>query len=288
MATTMMVGLMEALPEELLTRILLFLGRGDSLIAAQRVCRAWRRLATAEHLWESVTLERHSWLTQRVPSGSSWREYYAQLSTCRDAHFVVLGGAYSAKGRRYSLRTGEWSDTPPLTVERRGTTLLRDNDGRLYALGGTERDRALRSVERLDPATDEWEELVSSPMDLGRCCPAAAVDPFGDIVVTGGGSSLYRHAKVYSSCTALRDDGWHPFPSLQIARCAHSLTFAVEASAFYAAGGCECPPLPRAASCASPPATRRSSPCLPARTRTQRRAASSRRALVLTLCDPRG
>lgn len=122
-----------ALPEEIAQHVLRILDDGEALCHACAVCRAWRRLASAEPLWKSVTLTRHSWLTRRTPTDTTWKEYYAQLATCQGASFVVLGGAYSAKGRRYSLRTGEWSDTPPLSVERRGAALLRNDDGYLCA-----------------------------------------------------------------------------------------------------------------------------------------------------------
>ena len=119
------------LPEELLLRILLMLQDGESLVAGQRVCRLWRRLASSDALWQAVTLRRHSWLTQHRPEGRSWQEYFVQLTTCHGAAFVVLGGAYSAKGRQYSIRANEWSDAPPLSVERRGSTMLRDDNGYL-------------------------------------------------------------------------------------------------------------------------------------------------------------
>ena len=242
-ADLLLPTLVLSVPEEILQHIFSSLD-ASSLAAAHCVSRSWRRTAVSDTLWEPLTLSRYSWLTRRRTTDSStWKQYYQRLATSESVSFVVLGGragASMAQGRRYALRSGEWDDLPQMAVERRGPALIRDEDGSLYALGGTG-ERALRSVERLPAgATCEnggaWEAV--QPMRTARCTPAAALDGRGQLVVAGGGESMYRHAKVFASCEMLREGEWEDFPCMLTPRCAHSLNLCTHATpTLYATGG---------------------------------------------------
>jgi len=81
---------------------------------------------------------------------------------------------------------------------------------------------------------EHWEHVA--PLHTERACPAAAADGRGNIVLTGGGESTYRHATVYSSAEALVGEEWRPFPSMTTARCAHGLALSAGGT-LYATGG---------------------------------------------------
>ncbi len=117
--------------------------------------------------------------------------------------------------------------------------MARDDEGALYAIGGAWH-HALRSVEVLRADAASW--APAGELSVERCNPAAAACGGGSVVVTGGGESIFRFARVYSSCELLRGVGdgdggtSEPFPNLREARAAHSLARS-ERGVLYATGG---------------------------------------------------
>lgn len=239
------------LPDELLLLVLERVASAEDLASASGVCTSWRACASTERLWEALTGAEVGHLTrQQLPLGRTWREYYVELVTSSSISFIVLGGRIGdriGRGRRFQVKDKVWKDTPQMAVERRGPALVRDEDGCLYALGGA-CGVPLRSVERLPPssgsAQGESEEAgweMVPPMRTARCAAAASHDGHGRIIVSGGGESMYRHARVFASCEAFSAGAWLPYPAMQTPRCAHSLTLghaqAAAASSLYAVAG---------------------------------------------------
>jgi len=89
---------------------------------------------------------------------------------------------------------------------------------------------------------EPWEPIA--PLQTARACPAAASNGRGNIIVSGGGESIYRHAEVYKTAEIMlysaseqqRDVEWLPFPEMGEARCAHGLALG-DSGYLYACGG---------------------------------------------------
>ena len=229
-----------SLPEELLQRAFLHLD-SRSLARAEAACRGWRRAASADFLWRDRCAA-WSWLTRRKPSGATWKRQERALSGA--PRFVVVGGAYSARGRAFSAATGAWADVPAMATERNGAALLYDVEGAsLCAVGGRSSGPygyPLASVERLacggGGGGGAW--AAAPPMATARCCLGAAFDDAGRLLVAGGAESMYKHAAVHASAEVYAPgaDAWAPLPPLGAARCAHSLALSAAGTA-YAVGG---------------------------------------------------
>ena len=105
-------------------------------------------------------------------------EAVAPMTTPRDSHAVaVLDGKLYAVGgyndgwlssvERYDPATNAWEAVAPMALARFGAGVAA-LEGKLYAVGGRveeddEVDRPADTVERFDPATNAWEEVV--PME---------------------------------------------------------------------------------------------------------------------------
>ena len=110
---------------------------------------------------------------------TAWR--VAVLSTgqavCRGRLQPAPATATSAPSsvERYDPGTDAWEAVAPLTLARFGAGVAA-LDGKLYAVGGRieddEVDRPANTVERYDPATNAWGEVVA-PMATGRAFPFA-------------------------------------------------------------------------------------------------------------------
>jgi len=230
-------------PEEVLQRVMQFLD-GPTLRQVERVSRSWRHAASADFLWQQAC-EPWSWLVRSAPQDGTWRQVYDRLADANSGSFVLVGGAYHQKGRSFHLSSQEWRDVPATASERNSAALVRDRDGGLYVLGGRS-DRALATVEHLPPAETRrdrrceraWRPIA--PLTTERCCLAAVQADDGRLVTSGGGESMYRHAKVYSDveCYDPRRPylGWQPLPSLKTSRCAHSMALSLD-SKIYTVGG---------------------------------------------------
>ena len=156
-----------SLPEELLQRAFLHLD-SRSLARAEAACRGWRRAASADFLWRDRCAA-WSWLTRRKPSGATWKQQERALSGA--PRFVVVGGAYSARGRAFDAATGAWADVPAMATERNGAALLYDVEGAsLCAVGGRSSGAGVRaalgSKRRFAPLSDV--DLDSQESDFDR------------------------------------------------------------------------------------------------------------------------
>ncbi|KAL1496053.1 hypothetical protein AB1Y20_014682 [Prymnesium parvum] len=228
---------LENLPPELLSHILTFVDDAGSLLALSRTSAACREAAHADALWRALALRRWGWLCRQPDAHTPWRAWYARLHA-GDFAFHVVGGARNGHGR--VLCRGQWHDAPPMECERNSAALARSTEGELVVFGGRA-ERALRSVEVLCPRRGEW--LAAPPMELERCCPAAvSLGEWGRgaaaFLVAGGGESMFRHARVYETVELydLAAGSGRAFPSLGVARCAHSLAVSARGHV-YATGG---------------------------------------------------
>ena len=104
----------------------------------------------------------------------------APIATARAAHAMAVldgklyaVGGYSNNGgvlssvERYDPATNAWEAVAPMALARFGAGVAA-LEGKLYAVGGRveeddEVDRPADTVERFDPATNAWEEMV--PME---------------------------------------------------------------------------------------------------------------------------
>ena len=91
--------------------------------------------------------------------------------------------------------------------------------GRLYVIGGSDKNRPLSSVEYFDPKQGKWFEV--SPMSTPRHGVAAVALPNNKILATGGwdGKQALRSCEVYDMAT----DQWSQQADMAIARMYHAI-----------------------------------------------------------------
>eukprot|EP00927_Polykrikos_kofoidii_P071575 TRINITY_DN67833_c0_g1_i1.p1 TRINITY_DN67833_c0_g1~~TRINITY_DN67833_c0_g1_i1.p1 ORF type:complete len:467 (-),score=66.16 TRINITY_DN67833_c0_g1_i1:236-1636(-) len=90
-----------------------------------------------------------------------------------------------ATAERYSPRTGEWVELPPMRAPRYGCAAAALG-GRLYVVGGHDGKQVLAAAECFDPHCGHWSPLTPMPTARSRCA-AAAMN--GQLYVIGGRDS---------------------------------------------------------------------------------------------------
>jgi N-acetylneuraminic acid mutarotase len=141
----------------------------------------------------------------------------------------VMGGRgplHDRKRENYSTveafdpEVGTWSTKAPMPTRRHAHAATLGPDGRIYVIGGTNRDRfACDTLEIYDPKKDTW--TTGAPMPYGQECAAAtcAPGPHGEVLVFGGWTKdkiPVRNAVAYNPRTST----WRSLPALQTARAA--------------------------------------------------------------------
>lgn len=109
---------------------------------------------------------------------------------------------------RYDIKTGRWSEAPPLPAPRGGhaAAVL---DGRIHVIGGGNSERTLALHTRFDPATQRWQDLAPLPRAEGS--PAIAVLG-GRLYAIGGRSGFDDFGEVYVYDPAV--DRWSKGPPI--------------------------------------------------------------------------
>lgn len=144
---------------------------------------------------ELNSMEEH----QLSSSGKEWKVLHARLSTPRsdfgaatlgDKIYVVGGTYYSSvlrSGEVYDTKEHRWRPIAPMTVPRKGASVVACN-GKIFALGGQRLSwNCLSTVESYDPSTNQWIQVT--PMAIARR-NASAVTVEGRIYVVGGYNGL--------------------------------------------------------------------------------------------------
>jgi hypothetical protein len=136
------------------------------------------------------------------PATNAWSPARVML-TARAGHAAVTGpdgliyaiggvhdqlgdaGSYLTTVEAYDPTTGgPWQPKGPMNTSRCSLAAVTGLDGLIYAIGGTNSEGAVSTVEAYDPTLDKWVYKLSLP--AARYCHAAAVDPQGLIYAIGG------------------------------------------------------------------------------------------------------
>ncbi len=171
------------------------------------------------------------------PKSRSWAKV-APLTTPRpflaaaagpDGKIYAVGGGNPqdaslglASGEVYDPKTDRWTPLPPMSTARWAPSAATGPDGRIYVLGGANRQGTLSSVEAFDPATGTWSPVT--PMYIARYASGAATGPDGRIYAFGGESdtptsfgaaiNVLNQSEAYSPSTSR----WQPIHNLPDAR----------------------------------------------------------------------
>jgi Protein kinase domain/Kelch motif len=120
--------------------------------------------------------------------------YDAAAVTAHDGRIVVIGGVTHGLGpeavlgsvEAYTPSTDRWAKLPSLRTPRRGLAAAVSTDGRIWAIGGFDRDGdPLRSVEVYQPGTGAW--VPGPPLRAARADLAAVTAGDGSVYAIGGG-----------------------------------------------------------------------------------------------------
>ncbi|OMJ73023.1 hypothetical protein SteCoe_28379 [Stentor coeruleus] len=87
-------------------------------------------------------------------------------------------------GERYCLETGSWKDIPPMSTPRRALSAVTLPDG-IYALGGYDGSKYLRTLEKYDIRMGKWVNLAQ--MKTPRCTLSAVASPDCQFIYAVGG-----------------------------------------------------------------------------------------------------
>eukprot|EP00928_Gymnodinium_smaydae_P083106 TRINITY_DN66369_c0_g1_i1.p1 TRINITY_DN66369_c0_g1~~TRINITY_DN66369_c0_g1_i1.p1 ORF type:complete len:380 (-),score=29.77 TRINITY_DN66369_c0_g1_i1:191-1330(-) len=233
------------LPIDLIHRILVW--SWQVLGVAEQTCSLLRAAVREDDaLWRQQVRSLWGWLVPDVATLRSWKWQFARLHTQSHCQFCVIGGARiddlltswpTGYALGYQLRDETWTDIPVPQEERNMPGITRDTEGGLVAIGGISQTTALRSVERFDPDVRAWTHLPE--LSVPRCCCGAASNSDGSVYAVGGGESMYRGARAWSSVERydLSQRCWLPAPSLLEPRCAPGVALHHGSAHLYAAGG---------------------------------------------------
>lgn len=141
-----------------------------------------------------------------MPTGRT----FLAATTGKDGRIYAIGGAQTNGGQAKVLNTleaydpsrGTWSKLARMPTARLGLAAAAGQDGRIYALGGSDNNQVFPAVEAYNPATNSWSTVA--PMPTARTILAAATGSDGRIYAIGGINS-HKHAlrtvEVYNPST---------------------------------------------------------------------------------------
>jgi N-acetylneuraminic acid mutarotase len=111
----------------------------------------------------------------------------------RDGNLYAIGGTTAAIDTTtevesavyiYDPLADAWTSGAPLTVARRSLGAALGSDGRIYAIGGSDGNAAVGTVEAYDPGTRTWTMAAPLPTPRARLAVVAGAD--GRIYAVGG------------------------------------------------------------------------------------------------------
>ena len=154
-----------------------------------------------------------------VTESNKWK-YAHPLIQCRDAHALVscdeclyaLGGyntddyEYLASVEKLTHLDGEWQNIQPMQTPRQWFPAVNCN-GVVYAIGGQsgkENSAVLKSVEKYDPAGNQWKYV--SDMNIARSSHAACV--LRDKIYVAGGLQVAVKNVKEIECYDPVNDAW--------------------------------------------------------------------------------
>ena len=152
----------------------------------------------------------------------------------KNGHIYCIGGYSSSQQDLtdvdvYDPEYNQWMPAPPLT-QRRSYVQAATLGENIYAVGGTEGNTRLRSVEKLSPYTSCWNHVAD--MNVARSRPGvASLD--GHLFAVGG----YNGSEHLSSmeCYSPNSNRWRMVESMSVPR--NSPATAVHNGCLYVAGG---------------------------------------------------
>ncbi|WP_022826311.1 kelch repeat-containing protein [Hymenobacter norwichensis] len=158
---------------------------------------------------------------QYTPSTDSWREvermpigqWLAEAATGNDGRIYVFG-SYT---QIYSPATNTWDVLGGMPTSRYGQVVIKDSNGLMHTIGGTNGTVALATHEVFNPATNRWTTAAPLPVALNQAGGTLGAD--GNLYVVGGKQSFlnntapfYNTVYVYSPTT----NSWRQDTSLPI------------------------------------------------------------------------
>ena len=148
------------------------------------------------------------WLDDRLtiekfnPQENTWSEVLWKSTNLPLAAATVEDSIYLFNENnvtRYKPTDNSWQDMAPMDSSRRGLCVVSLN-GLIYAIGGYDGQKWLKSAERYDPSNDQWEYVAS--MERNRCFASATVMDNKILVVGGLDYGLpLRNSEVYDPTT---------------------------------------------------------------------------------------
>lgn len=150
--------------------------------------------------------------------------------------FVAGGQSFDnpADVELYSLASGAWSETAPLTVSRLDPAMAMLADGRvLVASGEGILSGITNSCEIYNPATAAWTN--TGPVNVGRMYGAANLLANGNVLMTGGtdpGFNITASAEIYSPATGV----WTNTRSMAYTRYHHAMVALADGRVLVAGG----------------------------------------------------
>jgi influenza virus NS1A-binding protein len=125
-----------------------------------------------------------------------------------------------SNGERYCLETESWKDIASMSTPRRALSVVTLPDG-IYALGGYDGSKYLKTLEKYDIRMGKWVTLA--PMKHARCTLSAVTSPDCQFIYTLGGfnGTALNVVERYS----VVEDKWTEIPPMQHPRFMHSCLY---------------------------------------------------------------
>jgi Kelch motif len=104
-------------------------------------------------------------------------------------HLYAIGGV-NASGQAlntvevYDFTANSWSEAAPMPTARGYLAVVAAEDGKIYAIGGTDDNGPLATVEAYDPSNNTWSPIL--PLNTPRSHLAATLGPEEIIYAAGG------------------------------------------------------------------------------------------------------
>lgn len=139
-----------------------------------------------------------------------------------DLNIYAIGGyggndmTCLSTAERYCLETSTWKEIPPMSTARRALSVVTLPDG-IYALGGYDGSKYLRSLEKYDIRMGKW--ITLAPMKHARCTLSAVTSPDCQFIYAVGGfnGNALNLVERYS----VVEDKWTEIPPMLTPRFMH-------------------------------------------------------------------
>eukprot|EP01041_Mallomonas_annulata_P009695 gene9695-20154_t len=175
-----------------------------------------------------LTFKRRLDLTDKAYCIKSWKNlsYYGHIllfGGTRGHHGLLRKSWFCFRDNTEQIETIILRESRKLSLDLSAVASALDAHGRIVCIGGWTGETAVKTTLIIETKNSRINYIDGPPIPSERCFCAAASTISGDILLSGGGSTMWQGATVSQETLLLpfQAEAWIPAPSMLERRCGH-------------------------------------------------------------------